>query len=103
MTSINITDLEFLASCEQSSDASGGSYTWASASTSVGPGIAFADISAIAIGQQTYTSGKTITNVFNTSYSQSSHALATVTAIARTDNSYSRTTVYSSSDFYSLW
>ena len=102
MTSINITDLEFLANCEQSSKHSGG-YTWANASTFTGSGIAFADISAIATGQQTYTSGRTVTNVFNTSYSQSSHALATVTAIARTDDSYSRTTVYSSSDFYSLW
>ena len=102
MTSINITDLEFLA-CEQSSGISGGMYTWADASTFVGPGIAFANISAVAIGQQTYTSGNTVTSVFNTSYSQSSHALATVTAIAHTDNSYSRTTVYSRSDFYSLW
>ena len=102
MTSINITDLEFLANCEQWSDILGADSTWISASTFAGPGIAVANISSIAIGQQTYTSGNTTTNVVNTSYFQHSSAIATGTAIARTDNNYSRMTVYSSSDFYSF-
>ncbi len=85
-----IEDLDFLHMTERDNTAVGGSNTRVSGTANTGYATAFASIGSLSLGNQTYSSSLTSTQVSWTSFSVTSLAEAEGSAIAQSGHSSSR-------------